>query len=164
MRTPMRHLPAAAFAAVFVFGAAAARADCPPQYISGNTPIQTGACGPVVYNGSGSAILTLPTIAWSGHIINTSSAALTIIGASGAPVNGGSSATIAAGTGGSVSGDPSAGWWIVHGGGGGGGSGTVTSVGLAAPAWLSVGGSPVTSSGTLALTGTSQTANEVLAS
>jgi len=34
----------------------------------------------------------------------------------------------------------------------GGGSGTVTSVGLSAPAFLSVGGSPVTSSGTLALT------------
>jgi hypothetical protein len=35
---------------------------------------------------------------------------------------------------------------------GGGGSGTVTSVGISAPAFLSVGGSPVTSSGTLALT------------
>jgi hypothetical protein len=34
----------------------------------------------------------------------------------------------------------------------GGGSGTVTSVGISAPAFLSVGGSPVTSSGTLALT------------
>jgi hypothetical protein len=37
-------------------------------------------------------------------------------------------------------------------GGGGGGSGTVTSVGLSAPGFLSVGGSPVTTSGTLALT------------
>jgi hypothetical protein len=36
-------------------------------------------------------------------------------------------------------------------GGGGGGSGTVTSVGLSAPGFLSVGGSPVTTSGTLAL-------------
>jgi len=34
----------------------------------------------------------------------------------------------------------------------GGGSGTVTSVGISAPAFLSVGGSPVTTSGTLALT------------
>jgi len=34
----------------------------------------------------------------------------------------------------------------------GGGSGTVTSVGLTAPAFLTVGGSPVTTSGTLALT------------
>jgi len=34
----------------------------------------------------------------------------------------------------------------------GGGSGTVTSVGISAPAFLSVGGSPVISSGTLALT------------
>jgi hypothetical protein len=38
------------------------------------------------------------------------------------------------------------------GGGGGGGSGTVTSVALSAPTGLTVGGSPVTSSGTLALT------------
>lgn len=35
--------------------------------------------------------------------------------------------------------------------GGGGGSGTVTSVGLTAPAFLSVAGSPITTSGTLAL-------------
>jgi len=38
------------------------------------------------------------------------------------------------------------------GSGGGGGSGTVTSVALSAPTGLTVGGSPVTSSGTLALT------------
>lgn len=50
------------------------------------------------------------------------------------------------------------------GSGGGGGSGTVTSVGLTAPAWLTVGGSPVTTSGTLALTGTSETQNLFLAS
>lgn len=161
----MRHLSAAAFAAVFVFGAAAARADCPPQYISGSTPIQTGGCGPVVYNGSGSATLTLPTVAWAGHIINSGSASLTIIGASNAPVNGGASVAIGSGSGGSVSGDPSAGWWIVLGAGAsGGGSGTVRSVGMTAPAWLSVGGSPVTTSGTITLTGVSESANQVLAS
>lgn len=37
-------------------------------------------------------------------------------------------------------------------GGGGGGSGTVTSVGMTVPAWLAVSGSPITSSGTLAVT------------
>lgn len=42
--------------------------------------------------------------------------------------------------------------WIVNSGGGGGGSGTVTSVGLSAPTGLTVSGSPVTTSGTLALT------------
>ena len=42
-------------------------------------------------------------------------------------------------------------------------SGTVTSVALTAPAQFSVGGSPVTSSGTLALTWANQTANYVLA-
>jgi hypothetical protein len=46
----------------------------------------------------------------------------------------------------------------------GSGNGTVTSIGLTTPSWLSVGGSPITSSGTLALTAaTGQTANKVLA-
>jgi len=46
----------------------------------------------------------------------------------------------------------------------GGGSGTVTSVGLSAPSVFSVSGTPVTGSGTLALTfATGQTANEFLA-
>src|SRR5579859_1621291 len=39
----------------------------------------------------------------------------------------------------------------VSGGGGGGGSGTVTSVALTVPSFLSVSGSPVTTSGTLAV-------------
>lgn len=44
------------------------------------------------------------------------------------------------------------------------GSGTVTSVGLSIPSWLSVSGSPVTTSGTLAVTAaTGQTANQFLA-
>src|SRR5579862_1093447 len=48
--------------------------------------------------------------------------------------------------------------------GGGGGSGTVTSVAMTVPAWLSVAGSPVTTSGTLAVTATTgQTANEFIA-
>lgn len=48
--------------------------------------------------------------------------------------------------------------------GGGGGTGTVTSVALTVPSWLTVAGSPVTTSGTLAVTATSgQTANQVLA-
>ena len=46
----------------------------------------------------------------------------------------------------------------------GSGSGTVTSVALTAPSWLTVGGSPITGAGTLALTAASgQTANEFLA-
>jgi hypothetical protein len=44
------------------------------------------------------------------------------------------------------------------------GGGTVTSVGLTVPSWLSAGGSPVTGAGTLAVTATTgQTANQVLA-
>lgn len=47
--------------------------------------------------------------------------------------------------------------------GGGGGSGTVTSVGLAMPSWLTVTGSPVTTSGTLtAAPATGQTSHEVI--
>jgi hypothetical protein len=42
--------------------------------------------------------------------------------------------------------------------------GTVTSVGLSAPAWLSVAGSPVVGSGTITLSGASEPANEFLAS
>jgi hypothetical protein len=49
-------------------------------------------------------------------------------------------------------------------GGGGGGGGTVTSVAMTVPPWLTVGGSPITSSGTLAVTATAgETANEFLA-
>lgn len=44
-----------------------------------------------------------------------------------------------------------------------GGTGTVTSVGLTAPGILSVGGSPVTGSGTLALSLATQSANQVFA-
>lgn len=45
----------------------------------------------------------------------------------------------------------------------GGGSGTVTSVNLTAPSFISVGGVPITSSGTIALSLVSQTANKVFA-
>lgn len=60
--------------------------------------------------------------------------------------------------------------WLVSitgglsGGGGGGGSGTVTSVALTMPSDFSVAGSPITTSGTLAVTAASQAANLVKAS
>lgn len=49
------------------------------------------------------------------------------------------------------------------GSGGGGGSGTVTSVSLTVPSFLSVSGSPITTSGTLAVTLTTESANTFLA-
>lgn len=55
------------------------------------------------------------------------------------------------------------GTWQTPAGTGGGGSGTVTSVGLSAPPEFTVSGSPVTSSGTLALAKATQPANEVWA-
>lgn len=59
-------------------------------------------------------------------------------------------------------------WWFTTPAGssaavGGSGSGTVTSVGMTVPSFLSVAGSPVTTSGTLALTLATQSANTVLA-
>jgi hypothetical protein len=48
-------------------------------------------------------------------------------------------------------------------GGGGGGSGTVTSVGLSAPAEFTVSGSPITTSGTLTLTKANQASNLIYA-
>lgn len=54
--------------------------------------------------------------------------------------------------------------WALGSCGGGGGSGTVTSVAMTVPSWLTVTGSPVTTSGTLAVTAAAGlTANEVLA-
>ena len=51
----------------------------------------------------------------------------------------------------------------ILGGSGGGGSGTVTSVAQTVPSWMSVSGSPITTAGTLALTGaTGQTSHQVV--
>jgi hypothetical protein len=47
---------------------------------------------------------------------------------------------------------------------GSGGTGTVTNVAMTVPAWLTVTGSPVTTTGTFTVTGTSQSANLFLAS
>jgi hypothetical protein len=55
-------------------------------------------------------------------------------------------------------------YFTMRGLGSGGGSGTVTSVALTVPSWLTVSGSPITTSGTLAITGTSESGNEFLAS
>lgn len=46
----------------------------------------------------------------------------------------------------------------------GGGTGSVTSVAMTVPSWLTVGGSPITGTGTLAVTGTSEAQNLFLAS
>lgn len=48
--------------------------------------------------------------------------------------------------------------------GSGGGGGSVTSVGMTVPGWLTVAGSPVTSTGTLAVSGTSEAQNLFIAS
>lgn len=53
---------------------------------------------------------------------------------------------------------------VQYGPAGGGSGGTVSSVALTVPPWLAVSGSPVTSSGTLAIAGVGQAANLFLAS
>lgn len=68
---------------------------------------------------------------------------------------------IVAGSGASVTYDAGTATWTVAGVSGGG---TVTSVGLTAPAEIAVAGSPITAAGTLALTWASAAANRVLAS
>lgn len=135
---------------------------CPPAYFNGSGTISPSACGVVVYQGSGAGTLTLPASAWSGNVVDVGAGVATLQGPGGSQINGGASLVMSVGAGGFVSGDPSLGWYFA-GGIAGSGSGSVTSVGLSAPAYLTVGGSPVTTSGTLALTGTSETANEVLA-
>jgi hypothetical protein len=50
------------------------------------------------------------------------------------------------------------------GSGGGGGGGSVTSVGVTAPAWLSITGSPITSSGTISIVSASEPQGEFLGS
>jgi hypothetical protein len=60
--------------------------------------------------------------------------------------------------------DGTPGLWSITSATGGGGGGGVSSVGLTTPSYLTVTGSPITGSGTLAITGTSQSANQVLAS
>ena len=55
-------------------------------------------------------------------------------------------------------------WWAgASGSGGGGGGGTVTSVALTVPARQTVTGSPITSSGTLAITDNTESANKLFA-
>ena len=67
---------------------------------------------------------------------------------------------IVAGTGVTISPTSGVGVVTVNSSGGGGG---LTSVGLAAPSYLTVSGSPLTSNGTITLSGTSETANTFLA-
>jgi hypothetical protein len=163
-----RSLWAALWAAFLLAGlgiAATAHADCPPVYLSGNAPILSVDCGPVVYNGSSSATLTLPSVAWRGTVIDLGPGAVTLAGIGGVTVNGSTSGvTLIVGSGGQVSGDPAGGWWFAGPTGSIAGSGTVTSVGLAAPNWFTVSGSPVVTAGTITLSGTSEPANQVLAS
>jgi hypothetical protein len=101
----MRQL-AATFAALALSALPALAAPC---YLSQSGPIQP-SCDIVVYNGSAAATLTLPDVAWKGTVVDQGPGALTLAGANGAPVNGGSSVALAVGSGGTLSGGPSEGW------------------------------------------------------
>lgn len=99
-------------AAVLACGfARASLADCPVIMLSASMSIQGSNCGPLVYNGSGAAILMLPALAWRGTIVDQGPGAVTLVGSNGAPVNGvASGVVLLVGSGGVVQGDPSAGW------------------------------------------------------
>jgi hypothetical protein len=113
----MIRFAAGAFGRLFFFCALAigalyspARADCPTVFLSVNGPIQPGGCGVVVYNGSTAATLTLPGVAWRGTVIDQGPGEVTLSGGA-ATVNGNvAGVTMLVGSGGAVSGDPSAGW------------------------------------------------------
>ena len=131
--------------------------------VTGTLPVANGGTGTTTSTGSGDNVLSnsplfitpaLGTPA-SGVLTNTTGLPLTT-GVTGIlPVaNGGTSTatpSLVAGANVSITGS-----WpnqtINSSGGGGGGSGTVTSVAASVPAFLSVAGSPITTSGTLAIT------------
>ena len=131
--------------------------------VTGTLPVANGGTGTTTSTGSGDNVLSnsplfitpaLGTPA-SGVLTNTTGLPLTT-GVTGIlPIaNGGTSTatpSLVAGANVSITGS-----WpnqtINSSGGGGGGSGTVTSVAASVPAFLSVAGSPITTSGTLAIT------------
>ena len=121
---------------------------------AGGSPITLASGAAVIVYGNGT--LLKGTAAPGGGMTNPMTIAGDVIigGTSGTPTR------LPIGTNGQVqtvvSGAPA---WVTPGTGG-----TVTSVALSAPTLFAVGGSPVTSSGTLALTFASQSANLILAS
>jgi hypothetical protein len=118
VRLGMVRLDGGAFGRLFLFGLLAlcvlhrpAAAQCSPVYLSASGPIQTGSCGPVIYNGLAPANLTLPLINWSGTVIDEGPGQVTLIGPGNSPVNGAKAGVaMVVGSGGTVSGDPSGGW------------------------------------------------------
>jgi hypothetical protein len=131
--------------------------------------ITTGTAMNIAYQGTADAVYTLPSLSAAANRIwfikNESAFNLTVQRAGTDQMYTTSLATstvLGPGEGrifisGSV-------YWDVHETGSTGGSGTVTSIDLTTPSWLTVSGSPVTTSGTLAVTATTgQTANRFLA-
>lgn len=124
---------------------------------AGTTVLTVASTGLQFFTGSTTQIVTLPVtstlvLGQSFLVVNNSSGAVTVNSSGGNLV-----ATVAASTSNPfvcilTSGTSAASWSATGGAGGGGGSGTVTSVALTVPTFLSIAGSPITSSGTLAIT------------
>ena len=131
--------------------------------VTGTLPVANGGTGSTTSTGSGSLVLSnspllvTPTLGTpaSGVLTNTTGLPLTT-GVTGIlPITNGGTGTatpsLVAGANVTITGS-----WpnqtINSSGGGGGGGGTVTSVAASVPAFLSVAGSPITTSGTLAIT------------
>lgn len=141
--------------------------------VTGSVPIiSTGGADPVLSCNVASGVQPgcLASADWTlfnGKQSALSFGALTDAGTDGLTVTGGAGSVIGAGT--SLSQHvadtthngylSSVDWNTFN----GKGAGTVTSVSLTAPAYLTVGGSPITGSGTFSITGTSEPANQFLA-
>lgn len=139
-----------------------------------------GACGDathvcVVTTNAKGLVVAQSAVAITGSLtgVSINGVTPTAAGSSTTYLNGAGSYTTPAGTGGGVSSiNSTTGAFTFTGAGvscatttctfSGTGSG-VSSVALTAPSWLTVGGSPITTSGTLAITGTSEPANYFLA-
>jgi hypothetical protein len=131
--------------------------------VTGTLPVANGGTGTTTSTGSGDNVLSNSPLFITPALGTPASGVLT--NTTGLPLTTGVTGILPVANGGTSTATPSlvaganvtiTGSWpnqtINSSGGGGGGSGTVTSVAASVPAFLSVAGSPITTSGTLAIT------------
>lgn len=114
---------------------------------------QKGAASGVATLTAGSLLTTAQMPALTGDVSSTAGAVATTLATVNSNVGSFTNASVTVNAKGLITAASS----------GSGGAGSVTSVGMTVPSWLNVAGSPVTTSGTLAVTATTQSANQVFA-